>query len=102
MEYLKVRMVKGEWLGRVPPDTFTIIKQKALELVQRGVAEIVDATSTAKPVKQTQEPELKKEQQEEQKSIDAPEVDKMIHETPMNKMIQSPPKKKAGRPKKRT
>jgi len=92
MEYLKVRMVKGEWLGRVPPDTFTIIKQKALELVQRGVAEIVDATSTAT--------DNIVGFREEIKSIDEPPVDKMIHAAPVKKTIKATPKKKVGRPTK--
>ena len=82
-EYVKVEFIDGEWMGNKPPAKMTLMKQKALDLENRGIVRILDSKI-------------------ENKSVDEPVVDKMVNSAPINKMIESPDiKKSVGRGRKK-
>lgn len=80
-EFVKVKFISGEWMGNKPPSEMTLIRQKALDLEQRGVVEILDSRT-------------------ENKSVGGPEKNKAVKESPMNKMVSAAPQNKGGRPRK--
>lgn len=65
LEYVRVEFIE-EWLGNKPPLKMTLIKQKALELKERGIVIILDSEI-------------------ENKSFDEPPKNKMIKISPVKK-----------------
>jgi len=74
-EYLEIEILE-DWMGNPPHSIMNLLKDKAIQLVERGAAKYI-----------------------EDKPADPVHI-KQVEKPPMNKMIKKSPAKKAGRPKK--
>lgn len=84
-EYLEVEILE-EWMGNPPHSIMNLLKEKALDLIEKGSAKYVE----------TEPKVLVKDKQ-----IENPPMNKMVSKPSMSKMISKAPAKKAGRPKKK-